>query len=92
MTKWVALALALADRAARALCAELSTAEMRDICASAWLVALGRGQPRGPLGALSNLVLCEQGSADPQLSWLVTASLKQTQRNLGLPLRNSHIC
>lgn len=38
----MALALALADHAARALCAELSMAEMQDICVSAWLVALSR--------------------------------------------------
>lgn len=72
----MALGLALADHAAKALYAELSVAEMQDICVSAWLVALGRGWPGGPINGLSNLVLYEYGSADPHLSWLVTVSLK----------------
>lgn len=62
--------------------------DARHLCVS---VASGFGQRMvwGPRNALSNLVLYEYGSADPHQSWLVTVSLKQAQRNLGLSLQNS---
>lgn len=87
----MALDLISADCAARALCTELGVAEMQDIFVPAWLVALGREWPGGPLSAPSNLVLYEYGSADQQLSWFFSQPEANTEEFGSVPVKQTHL-